>query len=45
MPRRRNNKEGGGIMLHTLTHVENIAIELSWDIAMRYDEKAYKLPK
>lgn len=32
-------------MLHTLTHVENIAIELSWDIAMRYDEKKYKLPK
>lgn len=45
MPRKKNNKEGLGIMLHSLAHVENIAIELSWDIVMRFDEKEYKLPK
>lgn len=32
-------------MLHSLVHVENIAIELSWDIVMRFCEKEYKLPK
>lgn len=32
-------------MVHALVHVENIAIELSWDIMMRFDEKEYNLPK
>ncbi|KRX10103.1 Ferritin-like superfamily [Pseudocohnilembus persalinus] len=45
MPRKKNNKEGLGMMLHSLVHVENIAIELSWDIVMRFCEKEYKLPK
>lgn len=32
-------------MVHALTHVENIAIELSWDNVLRFDEKKYNLPK
>jgi uncharacterized ferritin-like protein (DUF455 family) len=31
-------------MVHALVHVENIAIELSWDIVMRFCEKKYNLP-
>ena len=31
-------------MIHALVHVENIAIELSWDILMRFDETKYSLP-
>ena len=44
MPRRNKSKEGKSAMIHALVHVENIAIELSWDILMRYDETKYKLP-
>jgi uncharacterized ferritin-like protein (DUF455 family) len=32
-------------MVHALVHVENLAIDLSWDIMMRFDEEKYKLPR
>jgi len=32
-------------MVHSLVHVENIAIELSWDMILRFDHKEHNLPE